>query len=278
MLEKSLVIADSGGTKTDWCYVKSGGEREYFTTESFHPSQWDGRFKEHFFNFWKEKEIPFDSSVYFFGAGCTSIENKNTISDLFKYWGFSNVNIDSDLVGAGMALYGRESGYFAILGTGSVCCMYENNKVPKYFGGLGYILGDEGSGYYFGKQLIYSLLNSRLDKRITNDIHNLIGGRADILDRVYGKEGRSFISSISSLVKDLKYETEIIKLHETNFNEFMDKYVISNKIKDISFVGSYAFHHQDIFDKICRDRGVNVKRILQFPIIDLTDCLLRTSF
>lgn len=278
MIKQSLLIADSGGTKTDWCYVKSNGEREYFTTESFHPSQCNDTFKEHFFNFWKEKEIPFDSSVHFFGAGCTSKENKNKISDLFNYWGFSNINIDNDLVGAGKALYGSDSGYFAILGTGSVCCKYENNEVTEYFGGLGYLLGDEGSGYYFGKQLLHSLLNSELDQVLSDDIHSLIGGRTDVLDKVYGGEGKSFISSIASQLKDLRNEADILKLHQNNFHEFIDKYVIPNKIKDISIVGSYAYHHQDILDKICSEKGIRIKKTLQFPIVELTDCLLRDSF
>jgi glucosamine kinase len=275
MIKQSLLIADSGGTKTDWCYVKSNGEREYFTTESFHPSQWNNAFKEYFFNFWKERGIPFETSVHFFGAGCTSQENKNKVSDLFKYWGFSNINIQNDLVGAGKALYGNQSGYFAILGTGSVCCKYENNKVTEYFGGFGYLLGDEGSGYYFGRQLIHSLLNSKLDQVLTDDIHGLIGGRADVLDKVYGGEGKFFISSIASQLKDLKNESDILKLHQNNFLEFIDKYVIPNKIKDMSIVGSYAYHHQEILDEIFSKKGICIKKTLQFPIVELTDCLLK---
>lgn len=54
-------------------------------------------------------------------------------------------------MGAARALCGRE-GMTCNLGTGSFACYYDGKKIAKSSPGIGYILGDEGSGAYLGKK------------------------------------------------------------------------------------------------------------------------------
>ena len=275
---QAYLIADSGGTKTDWCYVDEVGKRKYFTTASFHPSQWSDTFVDFFDNFWREEKIPYNATVRFFGAGCSSLLNQNKLSLIFNKWGFPNVCIESDLIGAGKALFQNDSGSFSIMGTGSVFCTYNGSEITQQHGGLGFLLGDEGSGYYFGKLLLKALLNNELEEALKTKIHKALGTRQAIIEKVYGGKGKAFISSIAFDLKHLKEEREITEIHKKNFLEFLERYVISKQVSSFSTVGSYAYYHQDILLPLLNDYQIEIKEILHYPIEKLTDYLLRGTF
>ena len=64
-------------------------------------------------------------------------------------------------MGAAKALCGNEKGVACILGTGSNSCYYNGKTIVKNSPGLGFILGDEGSGAYLGKKVVqYYLYNT----------------------------------------------------------------------------------------------------------------------
>ena len=52
----------------------------------------------------------------------------------------------------------EEADVCVIAGTGSLICSRINGEIVKS-GGRGYILGDEGSGYYFGRDVLLTFLN-----------------------------------------------------------------------------------------------------------------------
>ena len=66
----------------------------------------------------------------------------------------AQINIMHDLDGAIKATYKGVPIISCILGTGSNSCVYDGEKIIENAPSLGYILGDEASGNYFGKQLI----------------------------------------------------------------------------------------------------------------------------
>ena len=68
------------------------------------------------------------------------------------------------LSGAAKALCGNEKGIACILGTGSNSCYYNGKKIVKNSPGLGFILGDEGSGAYLGKKVIQHFLYHIFDE------------------------------------------------------------------------------------------------------------------
>jgi N-acetylglucosamine kinase-like BadF-type ATPase len=53
-----------------------------------------------------------------------------------------------------------------ILGTGSNTGFYNGNKITKNSPGLGYVLGDEGSGAYLGKKVIQYFLYKTFDEEL----------------------------------------------------------------------------------------------------------------
>jgi len=64
----------------------------------------------------------------------------------------AKIEINHDLTAAARALCGKQKGIACILGTGANAGYFNGNKIAKNSPGLGYILGDEGSGAYLGKK------------------------------------------------------------------------------------------------------------------------------
>ena len=117
-----MIIADSGSTKTTWMDVESGnkvvteGLNPHFTTdEAFLAACQTVRNKFSILNF--------QFSIYFYGAGCGSeVQRERVASLLYKAFGTSDIEVETDLLGACRALCGRDSGLVGILGTGSNAC------------------------------------------------------------------------------------------------------------------------------------------------------------
>jgi len=275
---KTFLIADSGGTKTNWCFVNVKKEKRFFSTQSFHPSQWSDEFKNQFHEFWKSENVPFDTTVTFYGAGCSTISNKEQLISYFRFWGFLNVTVESDLVAAGKALYDKEKGFVAILGTGSVVFEYNNGNVSNQIGGLGYLIGDEGSGYYFGHLFLNNLLNDNFDLELSENVYSKIGTREAILKKVYGKDGKLFISSIALLLGDLNKLDPIQDIHIENVQLFVLKHLISKDINSIAIVGSYGYYFQNLIFEVLSFHQIDLIDTVQYPIEELTDCLLRDAF
>jgi N-acetylglucosamine kinase-like BadF-type ATPase len=63
----------------------------------------------------------------------------------------ANIYVDHDLVAAAFATYDGTPGISCIMGTGSNSCYFDGDIVKEQVPALGYILGDEGSGSYYGK-------------------------------------------------------------------------------------------------------------------------------
>ena len=150
------IIADSGGTKTDWIISNENGVLTRITTESYHPRNIGIDFLTRNKVLWSEITNLQDYRLHFYGSGCLKKENalmKEALSSI----GFIDPQVSSDMDAAAKALK-IENGWGAICGTGSVVFKVSNGKIIEIRGGLGRELGDEGSGYYFGKLIAKAVL------------------------------------------------------------------------------------------------------------------------
>ncbi len=275
-MNKTILIADSGGTQTDWCFVDENLEKHFFTTNSFHPANWGQSFFEEFDAFWNSKKEMKESTVHFYGAGCLNEKNKTIISDYFSKWGFNNFNIFSDVLGACHASLGDQSGVVAILGTGSVLCYFDGQKITKIKGGLGYLLGDEGSGYYFGKLVVTKYLKSCFSDSLMMSLTNVLGDNKEVLSQVYGENGKNYLSSISFIVSDLVSDfSELSELHKSNIQLFISEVIKEDKVNEICVIGSYGFFNQDNLRAILINNGVKLTSLVQYPINFLTDYVIK---
>jgi N-acetylglucosamine kinase-like BadF-type ATPase len=89
-------------------------------------------------------------------------------------------------MGAAKALCGRDKGIACILGTGSNSCLFNGKRIVKNSPGLGFILGDEGSGAYLGKKVVQYYLYNTFDPDLMDRFNAKFNTNSiEILEAVY---------------------------------------------------------------------------------------------
>lgn len=127
--------------------------------------------------------------IYYYGTGCSNPDNIKMVKKVFKnVFSEAAVAVDHDLMAAAKALCGKEKGIACILGSGSNSCYYNGKKIVKNSPGLGYILGDEGSGAYLGKKIIQYYLYNTFDEDLRSRFDaKFVTNKTEILNAVYKK-------------------------------------------------------------------------------------------
>jgi N-acetylglucosamine kinase-like BadF-type ATPase len=274
-----ILIADSGSTKTQWRCIENNGNTYSFSTAGFNPFFWTS---EEIYSEIKKKfpenikhlrtEI---KQIFFYGAGCSN-KNRNQIvhNALSKHFPKSKIEVEHDLLGAARAICGRKKGIACILGTGSNSCLYDGKKITKQIGGMGYILGDEGSGAHIGLTFIKTLLNDELPKTIRKSFFQKYRvSRDEIIESVYNKKHPNrFLATYTKFIHTHIDEAILHSIVLSCFRQFFEKHICKyENYKNVraGFVGSIAFHFKDILMKVAREKNVLIGKIIENPIDEL---------
>lgn len=264
---KEYLIADSGGTRTDWCFVDKQGIRTFFETESYHPVNWSATFLERIAKDWSSRPKMLNAEVHFFGAGCFNGDNAIATKQILKNLGFQEVFVKSDLHGAGLACLGRKNGWVAILGTGSVLFEWTGTEVGKLIGGKGHVSGDEGSAYYFGKLLLEALEHGELSEDDRTYVLNKVDW-VHLKEEINQGKEKYALSALAGL---LGMESRWRKWHSKNIQLFCDSHLNEIKIEELHFVGSYAFYSYMELQQILGKRGVKCIKPIAKPIDQIVE-------
>lgn len=272
-----ILIADSGSTKTEWALV-SEDETETFETSGMNPYFVTQN------ELFKIKEIVLKkvngrsiTNIFFFGAGCNSSEKKNVIEDFLKStFIYSKIEIESDLLGAAKALFGNNKGIAVILGTGANSGYYNGKEITFKTESLGYVLGDEGSGAYIGKQFIINLLYGNFSKEIETNFKKEFGiGKTEILENIYRKpNANKYLASFTHFIKKHIGNKEVKKVIENAFDELITNHLLKYpeiKKSKVGFVGSIASVFSEILIERCKFNGIKIKLIMAKPITKLVE-------
>jgi glucosamine kinase len=278
-----ILVADSGSSKTDWLLQLPKGETKQFRTAGLNPY------------FLSEKEIvkilqeqaadmigysAKIAEIYFFGAGCSSPDRHEIVSNaLSQLFSKSYISVDSDLLGSAYATCGREKGFCCVLGTGSNISFFDGEDIHAGRHGLGFVLGDEGSGTWFGKALITDFLYGKMPP----DIHAKFNAsyhldKEEVIKNVYQTANpNSYLASFSKFLSEVR-ETEYAQnLLKSGFTEFVDTDIKSypqyHRYK-CHFVGSIAYVFADELKAVCEEHGVHPGKIIRRPVQDLLTFIL----
>jgi N-acetylglucosamine kinase-like BadF-type ATPase len=217
------------------------------------------------------KKTPVDE-IHFYGTGCKNPTNIKIVRKAFKKL-FTNamVSVDNDLSGAAKSLCGNEKGIACILGTGSNSCFYNGKKIIKNSPGLGFILGDEGSGAYLGKKVIQHFLyhifdddlRTRFDaKFITND--------SEILEAVYKKPlPNRYLASFAIFLAENRGHYMIENIILDGLNDFFFTHIIKYKESaklPVHFTGGIAFGFKDVIQQLCRNYDLQIGNVFRSPM------------
>ena len=168
-----ILVADSGGSKTDWRWIHDNGTIGQAHTPGFNPYSHHAEDLKHAVEkiLLPQLNGPVHK-IYYYGAGVSSAANAAIVSDVLKVF-FANaaIEINWDLLGAARALCGHEPGIACILGTGSNSCHYDGHNIIDNMPNLGWILGDEGSGASLGKRLVIDYIRHRMPATLAAQFH-----------------------------------------------------------------------------------------------------------
>lgn len=272
------LIADSGSTKTDWVLTQNREVVKMIKTIGLNPYL---NTKEDIITALRTELIPsFTYSeikgtldVEFYGAGCSNDEKKKIIKDCIQsFFPLAEINVEHDLLGAAKAVCGDRPGIAAILGTGSNSCYYNGERIVKNVISLGFILGDEGSGCYIGKQLIADFLNEEMPEDLRKRLENDMGLCKDqIFDSVYKKQRpnrylASFTKWIDNYYDQYEYLHDLIR---RSFEDFFIKSILkyeNHKDLPINIVGSVGYRFQKELSEVAKAHNCKIGTIIKSPI------------
>lgn len=278
-----ILVADSGSSKTDWLLTLPDQEARQFRTSGLNPY------------FLTEKEIvkiiqeqvpemvAFAADIkeiYFFGAGCSSPDRHEIVSNALSYlFTKSYISVDSDLLGCAYATCGHEKGLCCVLGTGSNISFFDGEDIHEGKHGLGFVLGDEGGGTWFGKALIIDFLYGNMPQEISakfNDEFHL--DKEIVIKKVYQTpNANSYLASFSKFVSNIRTTEYAQNLLHKGLLEFIETNVKSypeyHNYK-CHFVGSIAYVFSNELKAVCKQNGIHVGKIIRQPIHDLMAFIL----
>lgn len=272
------LIADSGSTKTDWVLTRDGGVIKKIKTVGLNPylntkEAIVTAIRTELLPSFSSSEIKGTTEIEFYGAGCSNDEKKRLIRDcIHSFFLLADIVVEHDLLGAAKAVCGNSPGIAAILGTGSNSCYYDGNQIIKNVISLGFILGDEGSGCYIGKQLIADFLNEEMPAALNNHLKADLGLSKDqIFDSVYKKpRANRYLASFTKWIDG--YYEEFDYLHDLinrSFDDFFTKSILKyENCRDLSInvVGSVGFRFKDELVKVAESHSCKIGTVIKSPI------------
>jgi len=272
-----ILIADSGSTKSDWIIYSAGAEVRtgtmgfnpfFHTTEIIYEAITQNT---------ELKSIAMEvSSIFFYGAGCSS-EARNAIVHKALQQSFPNavhITVEHDQTAAALATCGDEPGIACILGTGSNSCYYDGNITSEEVPSLGYVLGDEGSGSFFGK----ALLKEYLYKHLPDDLYKAFDeefktSKEEIFRAVYHEPNpnvylASFMRFISQR-RDHPHFRERIYAGLASFANIHISCFSNYKEVPVHFVGSIAYYFREVLEEVAKNYRFTIGEIIKKPIDNL---------
>ena len=274
----AILIADSGSTKCDWCLL-TGNKQKVVVTQGLSPYFLNGAQIEMVLRneLLPELKKPVIDVVYFYGTGCLNPANARIVQKAIKaVFRDAEVNVTHDLMGIARASCGNEKGIACILGTGSNSCYFNGKKIVKNSPGIGYVLGDEGSGAYLGRKVIQYYLYKTFDEDLRFKFDQKYNtSLEEILENVYKKPlPNRYLASFALFLSENRGHYMIENIIEDGLNDFfyshLCKYGESWKLP-IHFVGGVAFAFRDIIEELCNGYEFTLGKILKSPLEGLID-------
>ena len=271
-----ILIVDSGSTKTDWIAINDKGEILFQTqTLGLNPQVLtnyiiEERIVNNFDLYQNRNSV---TKLYFYGAGCGTepprVMIKAVFQEIFKS---AEVLVKEDTFAAvyATAEINKES-IVCILGTGSNCSYFDGVNVVQKITSLGYILMDDGSGNYFGRQLLRDYYFNRIPELTAKKFEKNFDLNAEtIKDHLYKKPNpNTYLAKFARFLIENKENNYAQKVIEKGMNQFIKLQILqfpNAKELPIHFTGSISYYLQEELTKALKKHGLKAGNIIRRPI------------
>ena len=269
-----ILIADSGGTKTDWAYLSDSG-RDFFSGSGLHPAYLTD---DQIANEIKATVSVNPKQVYFYGAGCHGSGPASKIEKAIKQvFPDALAIVKDDLTGVARAHLQRSDGLIAALGTGSICGRYEAGEILKRSAALGYAIGDEGSAADLGRTILKAFFRETLDHETTNIAANRLNAAtySEWMDQIYNSDRPNReLAAVAGMVFIDPLTNQLREMISTCFLDFIDSQLSSLTPDQNDLIvcsGSVAVAHAGILLDALSKRGFEKVSVKENVIKGLAD-------
>lgn len=272
------LTADSGSTKCDWILVdEEKGIIFKSRTKGINPKLLN---KKQIIEIIEEateiiqiKETI--TKLNFYGAGCGDQKSKEGIKEILTGI-FPNaiIKVEEDLVAA---VHGTtdKPGVICIVGTGSNSCYYDGAIVERRITSLGFLIMDDGSGNYFGKELLRAFFFAKMPLILRNKFSKAFNLNENVvLEHLYEKENVSgYLAQFAVFLIENRSHPFIKEIIDKGVFEIFENLIIpyANELKKVPlhFVGTIAYFLQEDILQEANKRGYKVSSFIRAPIDNL---------
>lgn len=274
-----FLVADVGSTKADWIFHHPDHGTYEVSGVGVNPNLHSDAEIRTVIEAVCPEEVPQGkvSHVHYYGTGIWDHSRAQRLHDILHInFPTAEVHVHHDLLGAARAACGDAPGIACIMGTGSNSCLYDGEKVIDNVTNLGWLLGDEGSGVDLGKRLIKAYTYRELRPETRELFEESTGyNRTSIGNALYGPGNPNrFLASFSPFIHEnlgLECMRDIVT---SSFSEFLRRHVMkypNATDRAVNFIGSIAYHYQDLLREVCAGEGLRCGSIAKKPIHALKD-------
>ena len=286
-----IFVVDSGSTKTDWISLNYKGDVLFSTqTLGLNPQVLPSailteRIINNYDLYQNREKV---SHIYFYGAGCGVETPVKRIEKVFKeIFVKAKFSIKEDTYAA---VYSTSSisqpAIVCILGTGSNCTYFDGSQIEQRIDSLGYVLMDEASGNFYGKQLIRAYYFKTMPTQLAKELKKQFDLSADaIKENVYRKENpNTYLAKFAQFVIEHKEVPEMKAIIHNGLQRFISHQILQfedAKNIPIHFVGSIAFYLKKEVEEALINNGLKIGNVIKRPIDGLVahhKRLLDTSY
>ena len=270
------LIVDSGSTKTDWIAIDDSGNILFETqTLGLNPQVLtEAIVEERIINNYELYRIRNEvDSTFFYGAGCGTEPPRKLMEGVLKsIFQNSTISVKEDTYAAVYAITDPgEPSIVCILGTGSNCSFYDGEIVHQKITSLGYILMDDASGNYFGRQLLRDYYFNKIPKKLSDSFAEEFNlGAEDIKTNLYKKSNpNTYLATFAKFVIVNKNEPYIQELINKGLGLFIENQIMqfdNAKELPIHFIGSISFFLNEELEAKLNSYGYKLGKILKKPI------------
>jgi len=274
-----ILVVDSGSTKTDWFAVDANGNILFSTqTLGLNPQVLSSDIlRERIINnydLYQNREQV--THLYFYGAGCGVESPQIRIRKIFdEIFTEAEIVIKEDTYAAVYAASKpNEKSIVCILGTGSNCTYFDGKEIEQRVSSLGYVLMDEASGNFYGKQLIRSYYFNSMPKELAKEFEKEYDLTPDaIKENIYRRENpNAYLASFSKFLIQHKDNPTFQKIIENGLERFINHQILQFKNAreiPIHFIGSISFFLKEETERALKAKGLTMGRIVKRPIEEL---------
>lgn len=275
-----ILIADSGSTKCEWILlsddfqvvreIKTMGFNPYFHSSTLISSVLKG----------STSFAPLLNQVkkiFYYGAGCYTDENRNIVRKALKD-SFTNASIEvkDDISACAYANFRGEPLIGCVLGTGSNTIYFDGKESKQKNPSLGFILGNEGGGSYFGGELLRAYFYKKLPQKFIKPFEDEFAPDLNsYLENIYEDEqAYVFLAGFMKFVTDNRDDKFFIDMTNDGFRKFLELHVLAyEEAKEIKvhFVGAVSYFFQDQLKKLCKEYEIKTGNFLRKPVTSLID-------